>query len=64
MGLKLAGVIAAFVALVFGSVLVFQVFDRNSHSVSDTIRPFVITVGPLWAVAVAAAFVLLRPPAR
>jgi len=64
MGLKVAGVIAAFVALVFGSVLVFQVFDRNSHSVSDTIRPFVITVGPLWAVAVAAAFVLLRRPAK
>jgi hypothetical protein len=61
MGLKVAGVVVAFVALVFGSVLVFQVFDRNSHSASDTIRPFVITMAPVWAVAVAAAIVLLRP---
>ena len=61
MGLKVAGVAVAFVALAFGSMLVFQVFDRSSHSVSDTIRPFVITMGPLWAVAVAAAIVLLRP---
>ena len=64
MGLKVAGVVVAFVALVFGSVLVFQLFDRNSHSASDTIRPFVITVGPLWAVAVAAAIVLLRRPTK
>ena len=64
MGLKVAGVVVAFVALVFGSVLVFQLFDRNSHSASDTIRPFVITVGPLWAVAVAAAVVLLRRPTK
>jgi hypothetical protein len=64
MGLKVAGVVVALVALVFGSVLVFQLFDRNSHSASDTIRPFVITVGPLWAVAVAAAVVLLRRPTK
>jgi hypothetical protein len=64
MKLKVAGVAVAFVALVFGSLLVFQVFDRNSHSASDTIRPLVITVGPLWAVAVAAALVLLRRPTK
>ena len=64
MRLKVAGVAVVFAALVFGSVLVFQVFDRNSHSASDTIRPFVITVAPLWAVAIAAAFVLLRKPTR
>jgi hypothetical protein len=60
MALKVAGVTVMFAALVFGSVLVFQVFDRTSHSSSDTIRPFVITVAPLWAVAVAAAVALLR----
>jgi MYXO-CTERM domain-containing protein len=60
MGLRVAGVAVAFAALVFGSVLVFLVFDRSSHSASDTLRPFVITVAPLWAVAVAAAVVLLR----
>ena len=61
MKLKVAGLTLMFAALVFGSVLIFQAFDRTSHSNSDTIRPFVITMGPLWAVAVAAAIVLLRP---
>jgi hypothetical protein len=37
-------------------------FDRDSHSASDTIRPFVITIAPVWVVAVAAAIVVLRPP--
>jgi hypothetical protein len=41
---------------------VFEAFDRNSHSGSDTIRPFVITMGPVWALAIAAAAVLLRKP--
>jgi hypothetical protein len=50
----------AFVVLLFGTVLVFQAFDRDSHSASDTIRPFVITMAPVWAVAIAAARVLLR----
>ena len=55
-----AGVALMFVVLAFGSVLVFQAFDRDSHSASDTIRPFVITMAPVWAVAIAAARVLLR----
>ncbi len=50
----------AFVALLAGTVMVFLAFDRDSHSASDTIRPFVITTGPVWAVAIAAASVLLR----
>jgi hypothetical protein len=50
----------AFVALLAGTVMVFLAFDRNSHSASDTIRPFVITMAPVWAVALAAASVLLR----
>ena len=52
----------AFVVLLIGTVLVFQAFDRNSNSASDTIRPFVITMAPVWAVAIAAARVLLRKP--
>ena len=56
------GVAIALAILVFGSVLVFQAFDRNSHSASDTIRPFVITMGPVWALAIAAARVLLKRP--
>jgi hypothetical protein len=53
-------VVVAFVLLVYGTVAVFEAFDRVSHSNSDTIRPFVITMGPVWALAIAAATVLLR----
>ena len=53
-------VAAAFAVLVLGTVLVFRAFDLNSHSASDTIRPFLITMFPVWAVAIAAAGVLLR----
>jgi hypothetical protein len=55
-------VIVAFIVLLYGTVMVFLAFDRVSHSASDTIRPFIITMAPVWAVAVAAAVVLLRPP--
>ncbi len=59
---SVGGVSVALAILVFGSILVFQAFDRNSHSASDTIRPFVITMAPVWAVAIWAATVLLRRP--
>ena len=57
---RIVGIAVAFVFLLIGTVLVFQAFDRNSNSASDTIRPFVITMAPVWAVAIAAARVLLR----
>jgi hypothetical protein len=47
-------VIVAFILLLYGTVMVFLAFDRVSHSNSDTIRPFIITMAPVWAVAVAA----------
>jgi hypothetical protein len=59
---SVGGVSVALAILVFGSILVFQAFDRDSHSASDTIRPFVITMAPVWAVAIWAAMVLLRRP--
>ena len=49
-----------FVVLLYGTVAVFEAFDHVSHSNSDTIRPFVITMGPVWALSIAAAAVLLR----
>ncbi len=58
----IAGLAVASAFLLLGTVLVFEAFDRNSHSASDTIRPFLITMVPVWAVAIAAATVLLRPP--
>jgi hypothetical protein len=59
---RIGGVGVALAVLVYGSVLVFVVFDRNSHSGSDTIRPFVITMGPVWVLVIWAATVLLRKP--
>lgn len=54
------GVAAALAVLVFGSVAVFQAFDRNSNSASDTIRPFVITMGPVWVLATWSAVAILK----
>jgi len=48
------------VLLIYGTVAVFEAFDRVSHSNSDTIRPFIITMAPVWIVAIAAARVLLQ----
>ena len=62
--LKWAGLIVGFVLLLSGTVMVFMAFDRNSHSNSDTLRPFLITMAPVWAVAIAGAMVLLRPPTK
>jgi hypothetical protein len=50
----------ALIVLLYGTVAVFEAFDKVSHSNSDTIRPFVITMAPVWALAIAAAAVLLR----
>ena len=61
MNWKLAALLAvAFVLLAYGTVAVFLAFDRDSHSASDTIRPFIITMAPVWAVAIAAASVLIQ----
>ncbi len=60
--LKWPALIVGFALLTAGTVMVFMAFDRDSHSASDTIRPFVITMAPVWAVAIAAAIVVLRPP--
>lgn len=40
--------------LSLASVVVFMFFDGRSHSVSDTIRPFLITMGPAWLLLVVA----------
>jgi hypothetical protein len=62
--LKWPALIVGFVLLMIGTVMVFMALDRNSHSNSDTIRPFLITMAPVWAVAIASAIVLLRPPTK
>ena len=49
-----------FALLVFGTINVFVVLDSNSHSASDTLRPFLLTMVPLWIVALWAARIVLR----
>jgi putative Mn2+ efflux pump MntP len=58
--LKWLGLAAGAILLLAGTVMVFEAFDRQSHSASDTIRPFLITMAPVWTVAIAAAMILLR----
>ena len=60
MNTKLAiAFLLAFASLIAGTVMVFLAFDRHSHSASDTLRPFVITMLPVWAIALAGAKALL-----
>jgi len=54
------GIAIGAISLLLGTVLVFLAFDRHSHSASDTLRPFLITMIPVWSVAIAATRVLLR----
>lgn len=61
--LRICGVVATFTLLLVGTVLVFAAFDRESHSASDTLRPFLITMVPIWTVAIAGSWMLLRSPA-
>jgi hypothetical protein len=37
-----------YLAVLAFSVAVFLAYDSRSHSASDTLRPLVITVLPLW----------------
>ena len=60
MNTKLAiAFLLALASLIAGTVRVFLVLDRHSHSASDTLRPFVITMLPVWAIALAGAKALL-----
>ena len=59
---RAGGVAVALAVLLYGTVAVFEAFDRVSHSGSDTIRPFVITMAPVWALTIWAATVVLRKP--
>jgi len=60
MNTKLAiAFLLGFASLIAGTVMVFLAFDRHSHSASDTLRPFVITMLPVWAIALAGAKALL-----
>ena len=60
MRLRWLAVLLGFAVLAYGTVLVFRAFDQVSHSASDTLRPFVITMAPVWAIAVAGAAAILR----
>jgi hypothetical protein len=46
--------------LLCGTLVVFVLLDRSSHSASDTLRPFLLTMTPVWLVALAGARALLR----
>jgi putative Mn2+ efflux pump MntP len=62
--IKWPALAAGFILLIAGTVMVFEAFDRQSHSASDTIRPFLITMVPVWTVGIAGAMALLRRPTK
>ena len=62
--MKRAVVVLAALALVYGTVLVFLAFDRVSHSNSDTLRPFIITMLPVWVLSLSAARIVWRSGAH
>jgi hypothetical protein len=62
--LRLVMVGVAFALLLVVTVLVFEAFDGLSHSASDTLRPFAISMVPVWAIVIAGARAWLRAPAR
>jgi len=62
--LKWLGLAVGLILLLAGTVMVFEAFDRQSHSNSDTIRPFLITMVPVWVLAIAGAMALLRRPTK
>jgi hypothetical protein len=49
------------VMLSVASVVVFMLFDGRSNSASDTIRPFLITMGPAWLLFVLAWRMTAKP---
>ena len=57
--MRKASIAVATLLLLTGSALVFRAFDLHSHSASDTLRPFLLTVAPVWATAVWAARIVL-----
>jgi hypothetical protein len=55
-------VVAAAATLAVCTVAVFLFFDSGSHSDSDTLRPFILTMAPAWvAFWLASRFLLSRP---
>ena len=56
---KQLALLIVFVLLVYGTINVFIAFDADSHSASDTLRPFLLTMVPVWLVTLWAARVVL-----
>ncbi|MBO0745880.1 MAG: hypothetical protein J2P43_12730 [Candidatus Dormibacteraeota bacterium] len=59
---KAAAAGVGLICLLYGTVAVFAALDRVSNSASDTLRPFVLTMTPVWLVALAGAWAWLRSP--
>jgi hypothetical protein len=59
LGARIA-LLVVFALLAYGTVNVFVILDSQSHSASDTLRPFLLTMVPVWLVALWAARIVLR----
>lgn len=52
--------LVVFALLIYGTVAVFLILDSTSNSASDTLRPLILSIGPVWLVTLWAARVVLR----
>lgn len=59
LGARIA-LLIVFALLAYGTLNVFLILDSQSHSASDTVRPFLLTMVPVWLVALWAARIVLR----
>jgi hypothetical protein len=58
-GVRIA-LLLVFGLLIYGTVMVFFALDADANSASDTLRPFLLTMAPVWLVTLWAARVVLR----
>jgi hypothetical protein len=54
--------IALLALTALATIVIFWMFDRDSHSASDTLRPFLITVAPVWLIVGLAVHRLTHTP--
>jgi len=57
-------VVGVTLTLCLGTVLVSLAFDLSSHSASDTLRPFLITMGPVWFITMLASAEVITTGAK
>jgi hypothetical protein len=59
-----AALAVGFALLILATIAVFALIDSASHSASDTLRPFLLLMVPVWTIAALVARLVLRRATR